>query len=138
MRLGKRATSFQPGTEWSKFRALYGSAPEIWERHRHRYEVKPEVISTLEQADAGLTFVGKGDGDKRMEIIEIKDHPWFVGVQFHPEYISRVLAPSKSYLGFFAAAAGCLEEITKDFSSRVDLSHLRVTLPGDGVANGTK
>jgi len=138
MRLGKRATSFQPGTEWSKFRALYGSAPEIWERHRHRYEVKPEVISTLEQADAGLTFVGKGDGDKRMEIIEIKDHPWFVGVQFHPEYISRVLAPSKSYLGFFAAAAGCLKEITKDFSGRVDLSHLRVALPEDGVADGTK
>jgi len=85
-----------------------------------------------------LTFVGKGDGDKRMEIIEIKDHPWFVGVQFHPEYISRVLAPSKSYLGFFAAAAGCLKEITKDFSGRVDLSHLRVALPEDGVADGTK
>ena len=49
-----------------------------------------------------------------MEIIELKDHPFFVGVQFHPEYLSRVLQPSKPYLGFVAAASGCLEKVTAD------------------------
>ncbi|KAI5309950.1 CTP synthase ura7 [Ascosphaera atra] len=124
MRLGKRASIFQDGTSWSKFRALYGSATEVHERHRHRYEVNPELIDTLESGPGGLQFVGKDDKGERMEIIELKDHPWFVGVQFHPEYLSRVLAPSKTYLGFFAAASGCLESITKDFSSRTDLSHM--------------
>jgi CTP synthase len=60
----------------------------------------------------GLTFIGKDDTGVRMEVIELKDHPWFVGVQFHPEYISRVLHPSKPYLGFIAASAGMLDEIT--------------------------
>jgi CTP synthase len=51
-----------------------------------------------------------------MEILELKGHPWYVGVQFHPEYLSRALQPSKPYLGFVAAAAGCLEQITKGLS----------------------
>jgi CTP synthase len=48
-----------------------------------------------------------------MEIIELQDdhHPYYVGVQFHPEYLSRVLDPSKPYLGFVAASGGCLEEL---------------------------
>lgn len=90
-----------------------GAAPfTILERHRHRYEVNPAYIDAL--TAHGLSFVGKdaGGGEdaggKRMEILELKDHPWFVGVQFHPEYLSRVLRPSKPYLGFVAAAAGCL------------------------------
>ncbi|KAF4215263.1 hypothetical protein CNMCM8980_010341 [Aspergillus fumigatiaffinis] len=127
MRLGKRATHFQPGTEWSRLRKLYGDKQEIWERHRHRYEVNPELVDQLEQA--GLTFVGKDDSGKRMEIVELKDHKWFVGVQFHPEYLSRVLAPSKTFLGFFAASAGCLEEITEVFKDRHDLSHREVKIP---------
>lgn len=111
MRLGKHASIFQPGTEWSRLRALYGSdVSQISERHRHRYEVNPEMADEIEKA--GLTFVGKDTTGQRMEIVEIKDHPWFVGVQFHPEYLSRVLAPSRTFLGFFAAAAGCLEEAT--------------------------
>lgn len=93
MRLGKHPCIFQAGTEWSRLRALYGSAPQISERHRHRYEVNPTMISRLEEA--GLTFVGKDIKGERMEIIELRDHPWFVGVQFHPEYLSRVLSPSK-------------------------------------------
>ncbi|KAK0384532.1 hypothetical protein NLU13_8618 [Sarocladium strictum] len=116
MRLGKHACVFQEGTEWSKLRKLYGDAPEIYERHRHRYEVNPELISTLESA--GLNFIGKDTKGERMEIVELKDHPWFVGVQFHPEYLSRVLAPSKTFLGFFAAAAGCLDEVTKGFNEK--------------------
>ncbi|KAJ9192073.1 hypothetical protein DTO166G4_2698 [Paecilomyces variotii] len=121
MRLGKRVTKFQPGTEWSRLRALYGEKQEIWERHRHRYEVNPKVAEELEKS--GLTFIGKDETGERMEILEIKDHPWYVGVQFHPEYLSRVLAPSKTFLGFFAAAAGCLDEITELFKNRHDLSH---------------
>lgn len=113
MRLGLRPTNFQPGSEWSKLRALYGSENKsILERHRHRFEVNPEYIAQLEAG--GLNFIGKDDRGERMEIVEIKDHPWFVGVQFHPEYLSRVLAPSKPYLGFVAAAAGCLEEVTRE------------------------
>ena len=73
MRLGLRPTIFQPGTEWSKLRALYGEALEVKERHRHRYEVNPEYIDRLEKA--GLAFIGKDDKGERMEIVEIKDHP---------------------------------------------------------------
>lgn len=100
--------------------------PIILERHRHRYEVNPAYIDIL--SSHGLSFVGKDDQGKRMEILELQDHPWFVGVQFHPEYLSRVLRPSKPYLGFVAASAGCLEDIlargagTEDgnFADRMD------------------
>ncbi|KAL8996590.1 MAG: hypothetical protein Q9169_003929 [Polycauliona sp. 2 TL-2023] len=81
----------------------------ISERHRHRYEVNPTYIQKL--ASHGLDFIGKDETGERMEILELKDHPWFVGVQYHPEYLSRVLRPSLPYLGFVAAAAGCLDEI---------------------------
>lgn len=94
MRLGKHPCIFQEGTEWSRLRALYGSAPQILERHRHRYEVNPALVDKLEEA--GLTFVGKDIKGERMEIIEVRgDHPWFVGVQYHPEYLSRVLDCSR-------------------------------------------
>ncbi|KAG9241815.1 CTP synthase [Calycina marina] len=112
MRLGLRPTLFQEGSEWSRLRKLYGEKKEISERHRHRYEVNPEYIELL--AAAGLTFIGKDDKGERMEIMELKDHPWYVAVQFHPEYLSRVLQPSKPYLGFVAAAAECLDRITAD------------------------
>ena len=81
----------------------------IQERHRHRYEVNPDYIDTL--TSHGMTFIGKDDKGERMEIMELKDHPWYVGVQYHPEYLSRVLRPSKPYLGFVAAASECLDEI---------------------------
>jgi CTP synthase len=115
MRLGLRPTLFQNGSEWSKLRALYGDKNTILERHRHRYEVNPDYINRLEEN--GLCFIGKDDMGKRMEIIESKDHPFFVGVQFHPEYLSRVLDPSKPYLGFIAASAGCLSEITQELQA---------------------
>jgi len=114
MRLGKHPCIFQEGTEWSRIRALYGTAPQIEERHRHRYEVNPDWISRLEEK--GLNFIGKDTKGERMEIIELQDHPWFVGVQAHPEFLSRVLSPSKFFLGFFAAAAGCLDDVTKQLN----------------------
>ncbi|TVY91826.1 CTP synthase [Lachnellula willkommii] len=112
MRLGLRPTLFQEGSEWSRLRQLYGESKEIQERHRHRYEVNPEYIDRL--AVKGLEFVGKDDKGVRMEILELRDHPWYVAVQFHPEYMSRVLQPSKPYLGFVAAASGCLDKVTTD------------------------
>jgi len=112
MRLGRRATHFQPQYSWSKLRALYGGRRDIHERHRHRYEVNPAWVPTLEKA--GLAFVGKDDDGVRMEVVEIKSNNWFVGVQFHPEYLSRVLNPSRPYLGFVAACSGVLDQITKE------------------------
>ncbi|KAH0544895.1 CTP synthase ura7 [Glutinoglossum americanum] len=109
MRLGLRPTLFQAGSEWSKLRRLYGEKEEILERHRHRYEVNPQYIDRL--ASCGLEFIGRDDKGERMEILELRDHPWYVGVQFHPEYLSRVLHPSRPYLGFVAASAGCLDEV---------------------------
>ncbi|CAI7622002.1 hypothetical protein N7533_013089 [Penicillium manginii] len=112
MRLGSRPTLFQENSEWSKLRALYGiDRTSVDERHRHRYEINPEYIDRLQSA--GLHFIGKDDQGERMEIVELKDHPWFVGVQFHPEYLSRVLAPSKPFLGFVSTAAGVFDEVMK-------------------------
>lgn len=88
----------------------------INERHRHRWEVNPAYVETLESA--GLNFIGRDDSGKRMEILELKDHPYFVGVQFHPEYLSRVLRPSKPFLGLVAASAGILPEILCGKSGR--------------------
>ncbi|KAI7781339.1 ctp synthase [Diaporthe eres] len=112
MRLGSRKTIFQEGSEWAKIRTLYGGGLEIEERHRHRYEVNPAYIHRLETA--GLHFVGKDETGQRMEIFELKDHPYFVGTQFHAEYQSKVLNPSRPYLGFIAASAGLLEKVLKD------------------------
>jgi len=108
MRLGLRTTDFQQGTEWSKLRKLYGNADSILERHRHRYEVNPEYVPRLEEG--GVRFVGKDEAGVRMEIMELPDHPYFVGTQYHPEYLSRVLEPSPPYLGFLAASAGTLDD----------------------------
>lgn len=116
MRLGIRETRFQPGSDWSRLRKFYGGPGSVMERHRHRYEVNPKHIATLEAA--GLNFVGKDDKGERMEIVELKDHPWFVGVQFHPEYLSRVLSPSEPYLGFVAAAAGMMDEVADGILSK--------------------
>ncbi|EAW98913.1 CTP synthase II, isoform CRA_b [Homo sapiens] len=104
MRLGIRRTVFK--TENSILRKLYGDVPFIEERHRHRFEVNPNLIKQFEQND--LSFVGQDvDGD-RMEIIELANHPYFVGVQFHPEFSSRPMKPSPPYLGLLLAATGNL------------------------------
>jgi len=121
MRLGTKTTYFQPGSEWSKLRALYGDAKVMEERHRHRYEVNPDYIEMLEKA--GLNFIGKDDTGKRMEVVELNDHPFFVGVQAHPEFTSRVLAPSPTYLGFVAASAGCLDQVIQEIRQQEKLTN---------------
>ncbi|KAK3357124.1 CTP synthase [Lasiosphaeria hispida] len=109
MRLGTRTSHFKEGTEWSKLRGMYGGAATFDERHRHRYEVNPDYTEDLEKAGLSLTAVD--DLGVRVESIEIRDHPFFVGVQAHPEFTSKVLDPSPVYLGFVAASAGCLDQM---------------------------
>ncbi|KAM7191980.1 CTP synthase [Rhypophila sp. PSN 637] len=111
MRLGTRTSHFKEGTEWSKLRAIYGGVDVVEERHRHRYEVNPEYIAELEKG--GLSLTSLDDKGERVETIELKDHPWFVGLQAHPEFTSKVLSPSPAVLGFVAASAGCFDEAVK-------------------------
>lgn len=71
MRLGLRPTVFESGTEeWSKTRKLYGGAPKIWERHRHRYEVNPDFVEKL--VASGLPFIGRDEKGERMQIFELE------------------------------------------------------------------
>ena len=74
------------------------------ERHRHRYEVNPNLVSDLESQ--GLRFVGKDESGQRMEIVELKGHPYFVAGQFHPEFKSRPGKPSPLFLGLILASSG--------------------------------
>ncbi|XP_059656198.1 uncharacterized protein LOC132303108 isoform X2 [Cornus florida] len=94
MRLGSRRTFFQ--VKDCKSAKLYGNRSFIDERHRHRYEVNPDMVAQLE--NAGLSFTGKDESGQRMEIIELPKHPYFVGVQFHPEFKSRPGKPSPLFL----------------------------------------
>ena len=95
MRLGAHETDIEPGTLAHE---LYDS-DACTERHRHRYEVNPEYIEQLE--DAGITFSGRADN--RMEILELDDHPYFVGTQFHPEFRSRPGCASPPFVGLLEA-----------------------------------
>ena len=78
---------------------------EINERHRHRYEVNPEYIKKLE--DVGLVFSGTSPDNRLMEIAELpqSEHPFFLGTQFHPEFLSRPLAPHPLFVAFLKAAS---------------------------------
>lgn len=98
MRLGSYACHITPGTLAEK---IYGS-DLIHERHRHRYEVNIGYKEMLEKA--GLTFSGMSPDGKLPEIVELPTHPWFVGVQFHPELKSRPFAPHPLFSSFIEAA----------------------------------
>jgi CTP synthase len=98
MRLGKYPCNLKEG---SLAREAYG-VEFVEERHRHRYEANPEYIPQLEQR--GFHVTGLSPDGKFVEIIELKDHPWFLGCQFHPEYKSRPSAPHPLFRAFIAAA----------------------------------
>ncbi len=98
MRLGAYPAHLAPD---SLVHAIYGAA-EISERHRHRYEVNIRYRGVLEEA--GLRFSGLSPDGVLPEIIEYPDHPWFIGVQYHPELKSKPFAPHPLFRGFIAAA----------------------------------
>jgi CTP synthase len=99
MRLGAFPATLAEG---SLVRATYGGAAEISERHRHRYEVNIHYREQLEAT--GLRFSGLSPDGVLPEIVEYPDHPWFIGVQFHPELKSKPFAPHPLFEGFIAAA----------------------------------
>jgi CTP synthase len=98
MRLGACDCALEPGSTLAK---LYGSTL-ISERHRHRYEFNNAFRSQL--AEAGLKPVGVNPQNDLVEIVTLPSHPWFVGVQFHPEYRSTVEAPHPLFTSFVEAA----------------------------------
>lgn len=106
MRLGAYDASIKPGTLVEK---LYSKTQahqlRVWERHRHRYEVNPAYVELLERF--GLVFSGyheRFDGTRLMEFLELPDHPFFVATQAHPEFKSRLAAPSELFYGFVQAS----------------------------------
>ncbi len=99
MRLGAWECDLVAGT---KARSLYGKQ-KISERHRHRYEFNNDFKKDL--VKAGLVIAGTSPDGKLVEVIELKDHPFFIGTQFHPELKSRPLDPHPLFMGFVQAAA---------------------------------
>ncbi|MEO1369941.1 MAG: gamma-glutamyl-gamma-aminobutyrate hydrolase family protein, partial [Acidobacteriota bacterium] len=98
MRLGAYPCHLESG---SRAQAIYG-VDEISERHRHRYEVNQKYLSTLREH--GLRVAGLSPDGKFVEMVELTDHPWFIGCQFHPEYKSRPIEPHPLFVSFIQAA----------------------------------
>ncbi len=93
MRLGEYECTLKEGTIIKK---AYKGAKKIKERHRHRYEANPKYREILEKSGV----IVSGESDSLIETIELKDHPWFVGVQFHPEFTSKLQNPNPIILDF--------------------------------------
>lgn len=122
MRLGKRRTYFNATQSLAArlykpfHKPMQIASGEIkdddeftWvdERHRHRYEVNPKLVEELQTT--GLAFTGQDETGERQEIIEIPDHPFYLAVQYHPEFLSRPNRPSPPFVGLLLAASGKLE-----------------------------
>lgn len=106
MRVGRRETVFVH-KDCKSYYLYRPKENRIFERHRHRYEVNIDFVEKIEKH--GMRFVAKDTTKQRMEIVEIQSHPYFVGVQFHPEYTSQPFKPSPPYLGLLLAATDNLE-----------------------------
>jgi CTP synthase len=98
MRLGAYECNILPG---SKVADIYG-ADKVFERHRHRYEVNINYRKQLEKA--GLKVAGLSPDGGLPEIVELEGHPWFIGVQFHPELKSKPFEPHPLFSSFVDAA----------------------------------
>lgn len=96
LRLGEYPCDIKPGSLLSE---AHGGEKTIYERHRHRYEANPTFRRELEAA--GMIVTGESNG--LIEAVEIPAHPWFLGVQFHPEFTSRLQTPNPSILAFIRA-----------------------------------
>lgn len=113
MRLGARNTKFthkHDDGSMSSVQTMYHGAEIVSERHRHRYEVNPEVVDEIH--NAGLKFLGRDESGERMEVAELprSEHPYYVGCQYHPEFKSRPLNPSPPFHGLVLASIGKLDE----------------------------
>ncbi len=133
MRLGAYPCTLKEG---SKAREIYGK-PNISERHRHRFEVNNEFREKLE--GAGLIFSGTSPDNSLAEIIELKDHPWFIGVQFHPEFQSTPRIPHPLFKSFVAAALtnkrsdkGLLKKVEKQTSTQKPKTASLLSTEGTG------
>ena len=115
MRLGAYPCHLKKGTLAQR---IYGDR-EISERHRHRYEFNNEYRGAL--GKKGLVFSGLSPDELLVEIIELPDHPYFVGCQFHPEFISRPNAPHPLFKGLMEAA------IVYSESSRIPQTPVQVS-----------
>jgi CTP synthase len=98
MRLGRYECELAPG---SKAREIYGT-DIVYERHRHRFEFNCLYESALR--DNGMRISGRSRDGKFVEIAELTDHPWFIAVQFHPEFQSKPLRPHPLFASFVAAS----------------------------------
>lgn len=99
MRLGAQVCKLVPGTVSQK---AYGGVENVHERHRHRYEFNNNYLEQLQ--NAGLVISGVSEDNELVEMVEISDHPWFVGCQFHPEFTSRPLEGHPLFNSFITAA----------------------------------
>jgi CTP synthase len=97
MRLGSQKVSL---SEESTVARIYGRT-EIWERHRHRFEINPAYLDRFRAH--GLQVTGRSS-DGRVEVLELPEHPFFLGVQYHPEFLSRPESPHPLYVALVRAA----------------------------------
>lgn len=104
MRLGAYDCRLREG---SRVAAAYGK-PEVRERHRHRFEFNNDYRARFEEA--GMQCVGENPATHLVEVVELPDHRWFIGTQYHPEYSSTVLSPSPLFLSFMKSAIEYKEE----------------------------
>ena len=123
MRLGLYPAKLLPG---SKARAVYGQEV-VYERHRHRFEVNNRYRQTLE--GAGMLLSGVSPDGRLVEIVELRDHPWFVASQFHPEFKSRPERPHPLFHGFVTTALALQDGVEPVLTA--------VGMDADGVEAGS-
>jgi CTP synthase len=116
MRLGAYECKLKKG---SLAHEAYGHK-RVFERHRHRYEINNEYVEDLKEG--GMIPTGVNPKSNLVEVMEIKDHPWFVGVQFHPEYKSTVETPHPLFVAFLEACITKKTQIEEKVSSKVKVS----------------
>ncbi|KAG9304753.1 hypothetical protein G9A89_003927 [Geosiphon pyriformis] len=125
--IGVQEIIFQNGSEsWSKIRRLYesvnwkrGKSEVIKERHHSHYKINDNHLAQLEKK--GLTFIARDPVGNNMEIFEMQDLPFFVGVQYHPEYLSRPLQPAPEFLGLVLASTGLSMEWYLEKAKRLSI-----------------
>jgi CTP synthase len=114
MRLGRWPCRISPGT----LAAEVYDADLVYERHRHRFEVNNRYREALQEA--GMVFSGTSPDGRLVEIAELKDHPFFIGSQFHPEFKSRPLRPHPLFRGFVGACASLRKDEISEAVSQAE------------------